>query len=105
MSGWFFLLIAGVLEIGFASTLKLTQGFSKPIPTAVFVFFAVFSFYFLNKAAQTIPVGTAYAIWTGIGAFGTIIVGILFYSEPASFLRLFFLMTLIASIIGLKLVS
>jgi len=105
MSGWIFLLIAGVLEIGFASTLKLTQGFTKPFPTAIFIFFAIFSFYFLNKAAQTIPVGTAYAIWTGIGAFGTIVVGILFYSEPASFLRLFFLMTLIASIIGLKLVS
>lgn len=105
MSGWIYLIIAGVLEIGFASTLKLTEGFTKLIPTAVFVFFAIFSFYFLNKAAQTIPVGTAYAIWTGIGAFGTIVVGILFYSEPASFLRLFFLMTLIASIIGLKLVS
>lgn len=105
MSGWVYLIIAGVLEIGFASTLKLTEGFTKIVPTAVFVFFAIFSFYFLNKAAQTIPVGTAYAIWTGIGAFGTIIVGIFFYSEPASLLRLFFLMTLIASIIGLKLVS
>ncbi len=105
MSGWIYLIIAGVLEIGFASTLKLTEGFTKLVPTAVFVFFAIFSFYFLNKAAQTIPVGTAYAIWTGIGAFGTIVVGILFYSEPASLLRLFFLMTLIASIIGLKLVS
>ena len=105
MSGWVYLIIAGVLEIGFASTLKLTEGFTKIAPTAVFVFFAIFSFYFLNKAAQTIPVGTAYAIWTGIGAFGTIIVGIFFYSEPASLLRLFFLITLIASIIGLKLVS
>lgn len=105
MSAWVYLIIAGVLEIGFASTLKLTEGFTKVIPTAIFVFFAIFSFYFLNKAAQTIPVGTAYAIWTGIGAFGTIIVGIFFYSEPASLLRLFFLMTLIISIIGLKLVS
>lgn len=105
MSGWIYLLIAGVLEIGFASTLKLTQGFTKVIPTAIFVFFAVFSFYFLNKAAQTIPVGTAYAVWTGIGAFGTIVVGIVFYQEPSSALRMFFLFTLIASIVGLKLVS
>lgn len=105
MSGWVYLFFAGILEIGFASTLKLTQGFTKIIPTSVFIFFAIFSFYFLNKAAQTIPVGTAYAIWTGIGAFGTIIIGILFYNEPSSFLRLFFLMTLIASIVGLKLVS
>lgn len=105
MSGWTYLIIAGVLEIGFASTLKLTEGFTKVVPTAIFVFFAVFSFYFLNKAAQTIPVGTAYAVWTGIGAFGTIVVGILFYNEPSSILRLFFLFTLVASIVGLKLVS
>lgn len=105
MSGWFYLIIAGFLEIGFASTLKLTQGFTKIIPTSVFVFFAIFSFYFLNKAAQTIPVGTAYAVWTGIGAFGTILIGILFYNEPSSLLRLFFLTMLIGSIIGLKLVS
>jgi quaternary ammonium compound-resistance protein SugE len=105
MSGWFYLILAGFLEIGFASTLKLTQGFTKVVPTSVFIFFAIFSFYFLNKAAQTIPVGTAYAVWTGIGAFGTIIVGIIFYNEPSSFLRLLFLMTLIVSIVGLKVVS
>lgn len=105
MTGWAYLIIAGILEIGFASTLKLTQGFTKLVPTAIFLFFAIFSFYFLNKAVQSIPVGTAYAVWTGIGAFGTIVVGILFYQEPASFMRLFFLMTLIASIVGLKLVS
>lgn len=105
MSGWFYLIIAGFLEIGFASTLKLTQGFTKVVPTSIFIFFAIFSFYFLNKAAQTIPVGTAYAVWTGIGAFGTIIVGIVFYNEPSSFLRLLFLMTLIVSIVGLKVVS
>lgn len=105
MSGWIYLIIAGVLEIGFASTLKLTESFTKLIPSAIFVFFAIFSFYFLTKAVETIPVGTAYAVWTGIGAFGTIVVGILFYHEPASLMRLFFLMTLIASIVGLKLVS
>jgi quaternary ammonium compound-resistance protein SugE len=105
MSGWGYLILAGILEIGFASTLKLTQGFTKLMPTSVFILFAIFSFYFLNKAAQTIPVGTAYAVWTGIGAVGTIIIGILFYNEPTSFFRLFFLMTLIISIVGLKLVS
>lgn len=105
MSGWFYLFLAGFLEIGFASTLKLTQGFTKIGPTALFLFFALFSFYFLNKAVQTIPVGTAYAIWTGIGAFGTIVIGILFYNEPTSVVRLFFLMTLVISIVGLKFVS
>ena len=75
------------------------------VPTLVFLVFACGSFYALTKAVETIPIGTAYAIWTGIGAFGTIVIGILFYSEPAGLLRLFFLFTLIASIVGLKLVS
>lgn len=105
MSAWIYLILAGLLEVGFASMLKLTENFTKLIPTIIFLVFATGSFYFLTKAVQTIPIGTAYAIWTGIGAFGTIVVGILFYSEPAGFLRLFFLFTLISSIVGLKLVS
>ncbi|AXH10160.1 QacE family quaternary ammonium compound efflux SMR transporter [Malaciobacter halophilus] len=105
MSAWIYLILAGVLEVGFASMLKLTENFSKLIPTLIFLVFAVGSFFSLTKAVQHIPIGTAYAIWTGIGAFGTIIIGILFYKEPASMMRLFFLFTLISSIIGLKLVS
>ena len=105
MSAWAYLILAGVLEVGFASMIKLTENFTKLGPTAIFVVFAVSSFYFLTKAVDTIPIGTAYAVWTGIGAFGTIIIGILFYKEPASMLRLFFLFTLVSSIIGLKLVS
>ena len=94
MSAWIYLLIAGVLEVGFASMIKLTDNFTKLIPTIVFVIFAAGSFYALTKAVETIPIGTAYAIWTGIGAFGTIIIGIYFYHEPASLLRIFFLCTL-----------
>lgn len=105
MSPWAYLIIAGVFEIGFASTLKLTENFTKVIPTAIFLVFASLSFYFLTKAAQTLPIGTAYAVWTGIGAAGTIAVGIFFYNEPAGALRLFFLFTLVASIVGLKLVA
>ncbi|PHO11220.1 MULTISPECIES: multidrug efflux SMR transporter [Malaciobacter] len=105
MSAWIYLILAGVLEVGFASMLKLTENFTKLIPTLIFILFAVGSFISLTKAVQHIPIGTAYAIWTGIGAFGTIIIGILFYKEPASMMRLFFLFTLISSIIGLKLVS
>ena len=105
MSAWVYLLLAGVLEVGFASMIKLTDGFTKLVPTLIFAVFAVSSFYCLTKAVQTLPIGTAYAIWTGIGAFGTILVGIFFYNESASLLRLFFLFTLIASIVGLKLVS
>ncbi len=100
-----YLILAGVLEVGFASMLKLTENFTRLIPTIIFLVFASGSFYFLTKAVEQIPMGTAYAVWTGIGAFGTIIIGILLYKEPASILRLFFLFTLIASIIGLKLVS
>jgi len=105
VTAWVYLIVAGVLEVGFASMLKLTDNFTKLIPTLIFLVFAVSSFYSLTKAVETIPMGTAYAIWTGIGAFGTILIGIFFYSEPASVLRLFFLFTLVASIVGLKLVS
>lgn len=105
MSPWAYLILAGIFEIGFASTLKLTENFTKVIPTAIFLVFASLSFYFLTKAAETLPIGTAYAVWTGIGAAGTIAVGIFFYNEPAGMLRLFFLFTLVASIVGLKLVA
>lgn len=105
MSAWIYLILAGLLEVGFASMLKLTENFTKLVPTIIFLVFATGSFYFLTKAVQTIPIGTAYAIWTGIGAFGTIVVGIIFYNEPAGALRLFFLFTLVSSIVGLKLVS
>ena len=105
MSAWFYLIFAGILEIGFASMIKLTQNFTKPLPTLLFLIFAIASFYMLTKAIEQIPVGTAYAVWTGIGAAGTVLIGIFFYNDPASMLRLFFLFTLIASLIGLKLVS
>ena len=105
MTAWFYLIIAGVLEVGFASMIKLTENFTKLVPTLIFTFFAIGSFYSLTKAVESIPIGTAYAIWTGIGVFGTIVIGIVFYKEPASIMRLFFLFMLGSSIIGLKLVS
>jgi quaternary ammonium compound-resistance protein SugE len=105
MTAWIFLIIAGIFEVLFASTLKLTENFTRLYPTLIFITFAILSFYFLTKAIESIPIGTAYAIWTGIGVVGTVFIGIFFYNEPASFLRLFFISTLIISIIGLKLVS
>ncbi len=105
MSEWTYLIFAGILEIGFASTLKLTENFTKLFPTIAFLVFAVSSFYMLTKAIEHIPVGTAYAAWTGIGATGAVIVGIVIYGEPVSAMRIFFLCTLIGSIVGLKLVS
>lgn len=105
MSSWAYLILAGFLEIGFASSMKLTNGFTKILPTIIFFIFAIGSFFALTKAVQNIPIGTAYAVWTGIGAFGTVLVGIFFYNEPANISRVFFIITLIGSIIGLKLTS
>ena len=102
---WVYLIAAGLFEVGFASTLKLTDGFTKLWPTLIFTVCIVLSFVLLNKAVKDLPIGTAYAIWTGIGAAGTAIVGILVYKEPVTALRLFFIATLIASIIGLKLAT
>lgn len=105
MSSWFFLILAGFLEVGFTTTMKLSEGFSKPLYTLAFFVLAIFSFVFLTKATATIPMGTAYAVWTGIGAFGTAVIGIVFFKEPATAWRMIFLATLIASVIGLKFVS
>lgn len=105
MSAWIYLILAGLLEIGFASTIKLTENFTKLIPTIAFLVFAIGSFYLLTKAIEHISVGTAYAVWTGIGAVGAVIVGIVIYGEPMNAMRIFFLCTLIGSIVGLKFVS
>lgn len=102
---WTYLLLAGLLEVGFATCLRYLDGTWRPIPLLLFTISAAGSFYFLSSATRTIPMGTAYAVWTGIGAAGTAITGIIFYDEPAATLRIAFLMLLIGSIIGLKFVS
>lgn len=102
---WFYLILAGLFEIGFTTFLKLSENFTKFWPTIVFFLLSAFSFSFLSLSLQSIPLGTAYAVWTGIGAFGTAIIGIAYYHESTDFLRLFFLLLLISSIIGLKVVS
>jgi quaternary ammonium compound-resistance protein SugE len=99
---WVYLVLAGLFEVGFASTLKLTEGFTKLWPSLIFATCLLLGFVFLEKSLKEIPIGTAYAVWTGIGAVGTAIVGILVYKEPATALRLFFIATLVGSIIGLK---
>jgi len=99
------LIAAGVTEVFFATFLKLSEGFTRPLYTILFIVAASLSFYFLTKAMQGVPMSTAYAVWTGMGAAGITILGIILFSEPATLWRLFFLTTLIGSIIGLKLVS
>ena len=104
---WIILIIAGLCETGFAFCLgkgNLTTGNKAAFWYTAFAVLCLLSMVLLTKATKTIPLGTAYPIWTGIGAVGTIIIGILVFKEPISFWRLFFLFTLIASVIGLKLV-
>jgi quaternary ammonium compound-resistance protein SugE len=102
---WVYLGLAGLFEIGFAVMLKMSDNFSRLWPSLFFVIFAGLSFFLLTRAMQTIPLGTAYAVWTGIGAVGTVMLGVVLFDDPASFWRLFFISTLIFSLIGLKLVS
>ncbi len=102
---WLFLILAGLFEVGFTTCLKLSDNFRNLDWAAGFVACATLSFYFLNKATTIIPLGTAYAVWTGIGAVGTVILGMVFFREPSDFWRLFFIVLLIGSVIGLKAVS
>ncbi|MGE3805882.1 MAG: multidrug efflux SMR transporter [Gemmataceae bacterium] len=102
---WVYLLIAGCFEVSFTSMLKLSDNFTRLWPSLLFLIFSIASFGFLNLAVRTIPIGTAYAVWTGIGAFGTATMGIVYFKEPATPGRLAFLAILVAAIIGLKLVS
>lgn len=102
---WIILIVAGCFETGFAFCLgkmKEVSGVDYWLWGAGFLISLTMSMALLSKAVQTIPIGTAYPVWTGIGAVGTVLVGIFFFHEPATFWRIFFLVTLIASIVGLK---
>src|SRR5688572_28849711 len=99
------LIIAGLLEIGWAIGLKQSNGFTKPIPSVLTVTGMIASFWFLALAMKSIPLGTSYAIWTGIGAVGTATAGIILFSEPANAARLLSIGLVVAGIVGLKLAS
>lgn len=105
---WLILIIAGLFEVAFASCLgkaKASSGNMAYWWYAGFLISLIISMSLLIKATQTLPIGTAYAIWTGIGAVGTVLIGVFVFKEPATFWRMFFIVTLIGSIIGLKAVS
>lgn len=105
---WFFLILGGLFEVGFTTCLgkaKEVSGTSAYLWYAGFAVCLVISMGLLIKATQTLPLGTAYAVWTGIGAVGTVLMGIFFFREPVDFWRILFIFTLIASIVGLKFVS
>jgi quaternary ammonium compound-resistance protein SugE len=105
MMAWLYLGLAGLFEIGFTTAMRFIGQTWWSWSALLFLISAALSFHFLTLAIQTIPLGTAYAVWTGIGAFGTALLGIVLFKEPVDALRLFFLITLIGSIIGLKLAS
>lgn len=99
---WIILVIAGLIETGWAIGLKYTEGFTKLVPSVLTILGIVTSMYMLAIAARTLPIGTAYAVWVGIGAAGTVILGITLLNEPFNMARIGFLSLLIISIIGLK---
>ncbi|MGV7187775.1 DMT family transporter [Xanthomonas axonopodis] len=102
---WIYLLLAGLFEIGFAMGLKYSDGFTRLWPTVLTIGLAGISLWFLTQALKTIPVGTGYAIWTGIGAFGVTIAGIALFGDSASWSRLACIGLIVAGVIGLKLVG
>jgi quaternary ammonium compound-resistance protein SugE len=102
---WIYLTIAGVLEVVWAIGLKYTEGFTRLVPSAVTIVAMIVSVWFLALALRTIPVGTGYAVWTGIGAVGTAILGIVLFAEPATAARIGCIALIVAGIAGLKLAS
>lgn len=97
--------IAGVLETGWAIGLKYTEGFTRLVPSIFTIVALAGSMFLLARAAETLPIGTAYGVWVGIGAFGAAVLGIALFGESASLARLFFLALMLVSIVGLKMTS
>ncbi|HVG95257.1 MAG TPA: quaternary ammonium compound efflux SMR transporter SugE [Planctomycetota bacterium] len=102
---WVYLLLAGLLEIAWMAGMKYSDGFSRLVPSVLTVAALVGSFILLLFAIRTIPMGTAYAVWTGVGAAGAAIVGILLFDEPADLARLLCVAVVVAGVVGLKLTS
>ena len=102
---WLYLVIAGLFEVGWAIGLKYTEGFSRLVPSVLTVAAMIVSLALLGLALKTLPVGTAYAIWTGVGAVGTAILGIVLFADPATLPRLACIGLIVVGIVGLKVVS
>lgn len=99
---WLYLIIAGIFEVIWAMGLKYSQGFVKLFPSLVTLGAMVVSFYLLALATKSLPIGTAYAIWTGIGAIGAVLLGMILFNEPVNILRIVFLCLILVGILGLK---
>jgi quaternary ammonium compound-resistance protein SugE len=105
LMAWVYLVIAGLLEVAWATAMKYSEGFTKLWPSVATIVLMVISFGLLNQAMKSLPLGTAYGVWTGIGAVGTVLVGILFLGEPRDAVRLLCIVAILAGIVGLKLTS
>ncbi len=99
---WIYLIIAGIFEVVWAMALKYSHGFTKLYPSLITLGGMAISFYLLSLATKTLPMGTAYAIWTGIGALGAVVLGIILFNEPVNLLRIVFLCFILVGILGLK---
>lgn len=104
-SAWLILALAGLLEVVWSVAMKASEGFSKPLYAGITIVVAWISFWLLGVAMKSLPVGTAYAVWTGIGAVGAAVVGMLLFNEPATLARLLCLAAIVGGIIGLKVLS
>ena len=102
---WIYLVIAGFFEVGWAMGLKYSQGFTKVLPSMLTVIGMVASFYFLSLSLKSLPIGNAYAIWTGIGTVGTVVLGIILFKEPINVMRMICIVFIVFGIVGLKLIS
>jgi quaternary ammonium compound-resistance protein SugE len=102
---WFILFIAGLFEIAWVVALKYSHGFTKLIPSVIMLITLALSMGLLSYAVKTLPMGTAYAVWTGIGAVGAAVLGIFLFDESRELIRLFFIFLIVAGIVGLKMVS
>lgn len=102
---WFFLVIAGGLEVFWSTCMKYSEGFTDLKFSILTIIGMIFSFLFLSQATKSLPIGTAYAVWTGIGALGAVIVGIVLFKEPVTAARIFFVSLLLIGIVGLKATS
>ena len=99
---WIILFVAGIFEVGFAVGLKFTEGFTKFWPSVFTTISMIISVVLLSIALRNMPIGTGYSVWTGIGTIGTVVFGIVFFSEPANMLRIIFIVMIIVGIVGLK---
>ncbi len=102
---WVYLFLAGILEVVWVVALKMSDGFTKLVPSAVMVVTIVSSFVLLNLAIRNLPMGVAYAVWTGMGAAGAVIMGIILFKEPCTFWHVFFLSLIVVGLVGIKFVS